>query len=99
VLAAGQDREQFRLIVVVQHRPLQEDAGLAWLVCAHAGIHARAEFARADGRRPGAEEGEVRAFDTGSGRLLTRIPVGQGPTACALPPAGPYSLGHTGVLG
>ena len=48
---------------------------------------------------PEPRKGEVCALDSGSGRLLTRIPVGQGPTACALPPAGPYSLGHTGVLG
>ena len=42
---------------------------------------------------------EVYAIDTGSGRLLARIRVGQGPHGlCVYPQPGRYSLGHTGVL-
>jgi len=39
-------------------------------------------------------KGEVCALDTGSGRLLTRIPVGQGPTAADSNPGrpGPHGL-------
>ena len=42
---------------------------------------------------------EVYAIDTRSGRLLARIPVGQGPHGlCVYPQPGRYSLGHTGML-
>jgi streptogramin lyase len=42
---------------------------------------------------------EVYAVDTRSGRLLARIPVGQGPHGlCVYPQPGRYSLGHTGVF-
>jgi DNA-binding beta-propeller fold protein YncE len=42
---------------------------------------------------------EVYAIDTGSGRLLARIRVGQGPHGlCVYPQPGRYSLGHTGVF-
>ena len=42
---------------------------------------------------------EVYAIDTSSGRLLARIPVGQGPHGlCVYPQPGRYSLGHTGVF-
>jgi len=42
---------------------------------------------------------EVYAIDTRSGRLLARIPVGQGPHGlCVYPQPGRYSLGHTGVF-
>jgi DNA-binding beta-propeller fold protein YncE len=42
---------------------------------------------------------EVYAIDTRSGRLLARIPVGDGPHGlCVWPQPGRYSLGHTGVL-
>jgi YVTN family beta-propeller protein len=42
---------------------------------------------------------EVYAIDTGSGRLLARIPVGDGPHGlCVYPQPGRYSLGHTGVF-
>jgi YVTN family beta-propeller protein len=42
---------------------------------------------------------EVYAIDTGSGRLLARIPVGAGPHGlCVYPQPGRYSLGHTGVF-
>ena len=48
---------------------------------------------------PEPRKGEVCALDTGSGRLLTRIPVGQGAHGlCVYPQPGRYSLGHTGVL-
>jgi YVTN family beta-propeller protein len=47
----------------------------------------------------GRYNGEVYALDTGSGRLLARIPVGRGPHGlCVYPQPGRYSLGHTGVL-
>lgn len=42
---------------------------------------------------------EVYAIDTRTGRLLARIPVGQGPHGlCVFPQPGRYSLGHTGVF-
>jgi YVTN family beta-propeller protein len=42
---------------------------------------------------------EVYAFDTQSGKLLARIPVGRGPHGlCVYPQPGRYSLGHTGVF-
>jgi YVTN family beta-propeller protein len=42
---------------------------------------------------------EVYAISTRNGRLLTRIPVGQGPHGlCVYPQPGRYSLGHTGVF-
>lgn len=42
---------------------------------------------------------EVYAIDTRSGRLLHRIPVGNGPHGLAIfPQPGRYSLGHTGVF-
>jgi len=42
---------------------------------------------------------EVYAIDTGSGRLLARVPVGGGPHGlCVYPQPGRYSLGHTGVF-
>ena len=41
----------------------------------------------------------VYAFDTGTGKLLARIPVGNGPHGlCVYPQPGRYSLGHTGVF-
>jgi DNA-binding beta-propeller fold protein YncE len=41
----------------------------------------------------------IYAIDTGSGRLLARIPVGAGPHGlCIYPQPGRYSLGHTGVF-
>ena len=44
---------------------------------------------------PEPRKGEVCAPDTGSGRLLTRIPVAQG---AHVSPSRPLSLDHTGVL-
>jgi YVTN family beta-propeller protein len=42
---------------------------------------------------------EVYAIDTTNGKLLARIPVGQGPHGLAVwPLPGRYSLGHTGIL-
>jgi YVTN family beta-propeller protein len=42
---------------------------------------------------------EVYAFDTTSGKLLARIPVGAGPHGLSVfPQPGRYSLGHTGVF-
>jgi len=42
---------------------------------------------------------EVYAFDTTSGKLLARIPVGKGPHGlCVYPQPGRYSLGHTGLF-
>src|ERR671930_66289 len=56
----------------------------------------------ADGRvlwLSGRYDAEVYAIDTGSGRLLARVPVGSGPHGlCVYPQPGRYSLGHTGVL-
>jgi DNA-binding beta-propeller fold protein YncE len=47
----------------------------------------------------GRYDAEVYAIDTGSGRLLARIPVGAGPHGlCIYPQPGRYSLGHTGVF-
>jgi YVTN family beta-propeller protein len=47
----------------------------------------------------GRYDGEVYAIDTSSGRLLARVPVGQGPHGlCVYPQPGRYSLGHTGVF-
>jgi YVTN family beta-propeller protein len=47
----------------------------------------------------GRYSGVVYAISTGSGRLLARIPVGQGPHGlCVWPQPGRYSLGHTGIL-
>jgi YVTN family beta-propeller protein len=41
---------------------------------------------------------EVYAFDTNSGKLVARIPVGKGPHGlCVFPQPGRYSMGHTGV--
>jgi YVTN family beta-propeller protein len=42
---------------------------------------------------------DVYAIDTTSGRLIARIPVGDGPHGvCVWPQPGRYSLGHTGIL-
>jgi YVTN family beta-propeller protein len=42
---------------------------------------------------------EVYVFDTENGKLLARIPVGNGPHGlCVYPQPGRYSLGHTGVF-
>jgi len=42
---------------------------------------------------------EVYAIDTRTGRLLARIPVGDGPHGlCVWPQPGRYSLGHTGIM-
>jgi YVTN family beta-propeller protein len=47
----------------------------------------------------GRYNGEVYAISTRNGRLLARIPVGQGPHGlCVYPQPGRYSLGHTGVF-
>jgi YVTN family beta-propeller protein len=47
----------------------------------------------------GRYHGVVYAIDTRSGRLLAKIPVGQGPHGLAVyPQPGRYSLGHTGVF-
>jgi DNA-binding beta-propeller fold protein YncE len=41
----------------------------------------------------------VYAFDTASGALLAKVPVGRGPHGvCVWPQPGRYSLGHTGIL-
>jgi YVTN family beta-propeller protein len=56
----------------------------------------------ADGRvlwLAGRYDAEVYAVDTGSGALLARIKVGQGPHGlCVYPQPGRHSLGHTGVF-
>ena len=56
----------------------------------------------ADGRvlwLSGRYNAQVYAFDTGTGKLLARIPVGSGPHGlCVYPQPGRYSLGHTGVF-
>jgi YVTN family beta-propeller protein len=56
----------------------------------------------ADGRvlwLSGRYDAEVYAISTRSGRLLARIPVGQGPHGlCVWPQPGRYSIGHTGIL-
>jgi DNA-binding beta-propeller fold protein YncE len=47
----------------------------------------------------GRYSGVVYAISTRSGRLLAKIPVGQGPHGlCVWPQPGRYSLGHTGIL-
>jgi len=56
----------------------------------------------ADGRilwLSGRSDSSVYAISTRTGRLLHRIPVGQGPHGlCVWPQPGRYSLGHTGIL-
>ena len=56
----------------------------------------------ADGRvlwLSGRYDREVYAISTRTGRLLHRIPVGQGPHGlCVWPQPGRYSIGHTGIL-
>jgi YVTN family beta-propeller protein len=56
----------------------------------------------ADGRvlwLSGRYDGVVYAISTRTGRLLHRIPVGQGPHGlCVWPQPGRYSIGHTGIL-
>jgi DNA-binding beta-propeller fold protein YncE len=56
----------------------------------------------ADGRvlwLSGRYNGEVYAISTATGRLLHRIPVGEGPHGlCVWPQPGRYSIGHTGIL-
>jgi YVTN family beta-propeller protein len=56
----------------------------------------------ADGRvlwLSGRYDAEVYAISTRTGRLLHRIPVGQGPHGLAVwPQPGRYSIGHTGIL-
>jgi DNA-binding beta-propeller fold protein YncE len=47
----------------------------------------------------GRYDGVVYALSTRTGRLLAKIPVGQGPHGlCVWPQPGRYSLGHTGIL-
>jgi YVTN family beta-propeller protein len=47
----------------------------------------------------GRSDSSVYAISTRTGRLLHRIPVGQGPHGlCVWPQPGRYSLGHTGIL-
>jgi YVTN family beta-propeller protein len=42
---------------------------------------------------------EVYAISTATGRLLHRIPVGEGPHGlCVWPQPGRYSIGHTGIM-
>jgi DNA-binding beta-propeller fold protein YncE len=42
---------------------------------------------------------EVYAISTSTGRLLHRIPVGEGPHGlCVWPQPGRYSIGHTGIM-
>jgi hypothetical protein len=44
-------------------------------------------------------DSEVYEFDTGSGTLMARIPVGRGPHGLTVwPQPGRYSLGHTGIM-
>jgi YVTN family beta-propeller protein len=56
----------------------------------------------ADGKElwlSGRYNSEVYVFDTGSGALKKKIPVGEGPHGlCIYPQPGRYSLGHTGVF-
>jgi len=56
----------------------------------------------ADGRvlwLSGRYDSEVYAISTATGRLLHRIPVGNGPHGlCVWPQPGRYSIGHTGIL-
>ncbi|HEX2016588.1 MAG TPA: hypothetical protein VGN69_07820 [Solirubrobacteraceae bacterium] len=47
----------------------------------------------------GRYDAEVYALDTRTGRLLARIPVGQGPHGLSVwPQPGRFSLGHTGIM-
>ena len=47
----------------------------------------------------GRYDASVYAIDTRTGRLLARIPVGEGPHGlCVWPQPGRYSLGHTGIM-
>ena len=47
----------------------------------------------------GRYDGVVYALDTSTGKLLAKIPVGDGPHGvCVYPQPGRYSLGHTGVF-
>ena len=47
----------------------------------------------------GRYDASVYAIDTRTGRLLARIPVGNGPHGlCVWPQPGRYSLGHTGIM-
>jgi YVTN family beta-propeller protein len=47
----------------------------------------------------GRYDAAVYAIDTASGRLIQRIPVGNGPHGvCVYPQPGRYSLGHTGIM-
>jgi DNA-binding beta-propeller fold protein YncE len=47
----------------------------------------------------GRYDAAVYAIDTRTGKLLARIPVGQGPHGlCVWPQPGRYSLGHTGIM-
>jgi DNA-binding beta-propeller fold protein YncE len=47
----------------------------------------------------GRYDAEVYCFDTTTGKLLARIPVGQGPHGLTVwPQPGRYSLGHTGDM-
>ena len=47
----------------------------------------------------GRYDAEVYAFNTRTGKLIARIPVGNGPHGlCVYPQPGRYSLGHTGVF-
>jgi YVTN family beta-propeller protein len=47
----------------------------------------------------GRSNSEVYAFDTTTGALRARIPVGEGPHGlCVYPQPGRFSLGHTGVF-
>jgi YVTN family beta-propeller protein len=56
----------------------------------------------ADGTRfwvSGRYDSEVYCFDTTTGKLLARIPVGSGPHGLTVwPQPGRYSLGHTGNM-
>ena len=47
----------------------------------------------------GRYDASVYAIDTRTGKLLARVPVGEGPHGvCVWPQPGRYSLGHTGTL-
>jgi YVTN family beta-propeller protein len=47
----------------------------------------------------GRYDSDVYAIDTATGKLLARIPVGDGPHGlCVWPEPGRYSLGHTGIM-
>jgi YVTN family beta-propeller protein len=48
---------------------------------------------------PGRYNGVVYAFDTATGNVIARVPVGAGPHGlCVFPQPGRYSLGHTRVF-